>query len=457
MNALLKLKYLILFFAGLSQGLAAQYPVVTYNAQEDSPIEVLDKWMALQIQMMGSTTASFNGPFVRIYSYSGLVAYESIAPGIADNSPYVFSSAAFNQLPELPEIEQTENFHWPSSLNAALAFINRAMFRNTHPLQLMTMDSLEHAFRLKFRSQADEETLKRSREYGTRVAQLLFDWSETDGYLQASNPYLAPAGPGKWVPTAPNFARASTPHWGDLRTMIEGSIINTQPVAPPAYSEDTASAFYKMVHEVYMAHQHLSPEQKEMVLFWRDINPGITAPGHWLNIMRQLFELERSTISLEKAVFAYAYSGIALNDAWISCWKTRYEYNLVRPITYIRKVMALENWIPLLVTPPHPEYTSGFACMAGAVSHALVKVFGESYPFTDHTYDDLGMAPRSFKSLQHLAREAADSKFYGGIHYKLSVDEGLKQGIRVSQNIETLLLSDNDVVPLRVYNKSRPN
>ena len=39
-----------------------------------------------------------------------------------------------------------------------------------------------------------------------------------------------------------------------------------------------------------------------------------------------------------------------------------------------------------------------------------------------------------------MGKEAADSKFYGGIHYKLSVDMGLWQGREVAKNIVCFLL-----------------
>jgi hypothetical protein len=222
--------------------------------------------------------------------------------------------------------------------------------------------------------------------------------------------------------------------------MVAGSTDNTQPPPPPPYSEDTASDFYKMIKQVYDVDQTMTAEQKAITLFWRDINPGVTAPGHWLNILRQVFQKEKANAPLDKAAFTYALTGMALNDAWISCWKTRYDYNLLRPVTYIRNVMGHSEWLPLLSTPPHPEYTSGFAAMAGAVCQALTIIFGDRYYLTDHTYDGDGLMPRSFRSFNEMAQEAGDSKFYGGIHYKLSVDVGLKQGQAVAQNIAALLL-----------------
>ncbi len=99
-----------------------------FNAFSDkSPLassytsQVLDKWMGMQIKLMSTTIANFNGPFVRIYAYSGLAAFESIFPGIEKNSSHQFSSTALNNIPVMPGIEQGKKYHWPSSINAALA------------------------------------------------------------------------------------------------------------------------------------------------------------------------------------------------------------------------------------------------------------------------------------------------------------------------------------------------
>ena len=401
--------------------------------------DVLDKWMSMQIRLMASTPATFNGPFVRIYAYSGVAGYAAIYPGISKKSIDLFLITRLNNMPDLPATDPNKKYHWPSSINAALAFMNRSMFPMANAANKMAIDSLEEALKKAFSKKVDDTTIKFSADYGLQVAKKIFTWAETDGYRNSSNPYTPPAGQGLWKPTAPKFASAVTPYWGRLRTIVAGSIDNTQPAPPPNYSEDTLSVFYKMVKQVYDISKGITPEQKNIALFWKDISPGVTAPGHWLNILRQVIQKENTP--LDKAAFAYALSGMALNDTWISSWKTRYTYNLLRPITYIQTVMGHKDWAPTIPTPPHPEYPGGHAAMSSAVAEALAVVFGNDYSFTDHTYDQFGMQPRTYPSFWAIAKEAADSKVYGGIHYRLSVDIGLQQGKDVTQNIVSILLN----------------
>lgn len=427
--------YLLFINKGVTQSLS---PIDTSSMAKYST-EILDKWMDLQIKLMSSTIASFNGPFVRIYAYSGVTAYLSIEPGISKSSPYWFSNNKLNGLPALPDIKPGQIYHWPSSLNAALASINRYLFPTTNSFNRAKIDSLESIILLGFYEQIDSGIINRSKIYGSEIAKIVFSWAQSDGILFANNPYTVPHGPGKWEPTPPNYSQASSPFYGALRTMVKNSIDSSQPPPPPIYSEDTASDFYKMNLDVYLIDKNLNADQKNIVLFWRDINPGYTAPGHWLNVLRQIFKKESTHSKLDKSVFAWALSGISLNDTWISCWKTRYMYNLMRPVTYIRKIMKQEAWLPFITTPPHPEYTSGFAAMAGAVTSALSLIYGDKISITDHTYDYLGMLPRSFDSFSAMANEAGDSKYFGGIHYKISVDRGLWQGRVVSKQIYKLI------------------
>ena len=124
---------------------------------------------------------------------------------------------------------------------------------------------------------------------------------------------------------------------GEITGRLLQAVPNTQPGAPLAYSEDPTSPFFQMVKHDYDISQTLTPDQTNDALFWRDI-PGVSTAGHWVSILQQV--LKQTNSHLDKAAFAYALTGACINDAGISVFKTKYTYNLVRPITYIRNVMG---------------------------------------------------------------------------------------------------------------------
>jgi hypothetical protein len=401
--------------------------------------EVLDKWMTLQLRLMRNATGIANQAFSRHFAYSGVAALESIKPGLVGRSSQWTND--WNGLTGLPEAGHLKDYYYPANVNAAMAAINKAMFPNASATDKVAIDSLEAALRNEFLLGQPATLINNSSDFGKAVAIAVFNWSETDGYKNANNPYTIPTGPGLWKPTAPAFANPATPYWGNNRTIIAGSINNTQVTSPVVYSTEPGSAFYQMVKELYEASQSLTNDQKAMAMFWRDV-PGTSSPGHWLSILQQVIRQTESDLS--KAAVAYALTGIAINDALISCFKAKYQYNLVRPITYIREVMGYTTWNSFLGTPAHPEYVSAHASLSMAAGKVIEVLFGEIGSFTDHTYDYLGFAPRSYTRLLDIAVEAGESRFYAGIHYKQSIHAGLLQGEIVADNIFSKYLPGNN-------------
>ena len=370
---------------------------------------------------------------MRPFAYSGISAYESIDPGL-------FSwKYKYNGLSGLPETDKFQKYNWPASVNASLAEFNRSFFTsaNLNATDLAAIDSLENAISSTF-SGEHPDVLSRSVTFGKSIADAIFAWSLTDSYIQNNAlPYTPPVGPGLWIPTPPAFAAPQGPFWGNDRPIIAGSGDDAQPGPPIPYSEDPTSDFYKEANDVYMASKVLTTDQKNQALFWRDI-PGDTGPGHWMSIIQQVIRQTHSR--LDKAALTYALVGICLNDAVISVWKTKYTYNQVRPISYIRKVIGDTSWLSFLTTPAHPEYPSAHSVISSAASEALTAIYGDIGPFTDHTYDYLGFPARTFNTFRDIGIDAGNSRFYAGIHYQPSIDAGLKQGNTVGTNIANSLL-----------------
>jgi hypothetical protein len=409
------------------------------NPASQYPADVIDKWMTLEVRIYKNATGLANGAFARPFAYSGISAFEATDPGQAS------WKNKYNGLASLPQTEIFRKYYWPASVNASLAEFNRSFFTSTNvnATDLAAIDSLENAIESSF-SSADPDVLTRSQSFGKSIADAVFAWSKTDGFAQNNAlPYTLPMGPGIWIPTPTAFAPPSGPFWENNRPIIAGSGDNSQPVPPVSYSEDKNSAFYKMVNDVYKASKVLTTDQKNWALFWRDV-PGVTTPGHWMNITRQVIHQTHSP--LDKAAMAYAMVGICLNDAIMSVWETKYKYILIRPVSYIRKVIGDTAWLPAIPTPAHPEYASAHAVISASASEALFFIYGNIGPFMDHTYDYLGFPARTFNSFRDIGVDAGNSRFYGGIHYQPTVDAGIKQGRIVGGNIVTTLRQSSDPV-----------
>ncbi len=406
----------------------------TAAAQRGKPTnyssDVLDKWITMQLRLMRNATGIPNHGFSRHFAYAGIAAFESVKPGM--NKQTAQWSNKWNGLTGLPGNLPARKFHLPANVNAALASINKAMFPNATAADKAAIDSLELALNNEFLISLSAEVIANSNQYGKEIASLIFDWSETDGYKNANAPYTIPTGPGLWKPTPPAFANPATPYWGNNRPIIIGSTVNTAAEPPIEYSADAGTPFHNMAKDIYDASFDLTDEQKATATFWRDV-PGVSSPGHWLSILQQI--IKQTGTGLEKAALAYALTGSGINDALITCFQSKYQYNVVRPVTYIREVIGNTTWSSFLGTPAHPEYPSAHSSLSMAAANVIENLFGEIGSFTDHTYDFLGYAPRTYAEIWHIAFEAGVSRFYAGIHYIPSINAGFNQGSNVVNNI----------------------
>jgi hypothetical protein len=414
----------IVCFSGCRKdpGFRVDFPSSLYSA------DVIDKWMTLEIRFYKDATGIGNGAFARPFAYSGISAYESMDPGLLS------WKNKYNGLSGLPETEKNKVYNWPASVNASLAEFNRSFFTsaNLNPTDLAAIDSLENAIYSTFNGEGSE-VLTRSVAFGKSIADAVFAWSVTDGYIQNNAmAYTPPVGFGIWVPTSPPPALPAGPFWGNDRRIIANSGDNDEPGAPIPYSTDPSSAFYKEVNDLYQASKVLTTEQKNMALFWRDV-PGVSTPGHWMSITQQA--IRQSHSRLDKAALAYALTGICVNDAVITVFHYKYVYLQVRPVTYIRNVIGDATWSSFIPTPNHPEYPAAHAVVSSAAAEGLTAAFGNIGPLTDHTWDYLGFPARTFDTFREFALDAGNSRFYGGIHYQPSINTGLKEGTTVGDNI----------------------
>jgi hypothetical protein len=397
--------------------------------------EVATAWFDLALDLVKQTPGLSPPVASRAFGYAGVTLYEALVPGMPG---YRSLASQLNDLGPAPRPADPEH-HWPTVANAALASILRSLFPTATSQNKAAIAALEESYAQGFRSMLPPGIYRRSVARGQGVAGHIFEWSKVDGghegYLHNFPAYASPVGPGLWVSTPPGLLPALQPFWGSNRSFALASGGKCDPGPPIAYSEEHSSAFFSEALECYEVVTNLSPEERAIALFWSD-DPGITCtpPGHSVSILTQV--MRDRGYSLDVAAEAYARTGIAVSDAFIACWNTKFRYNLLRPVTYIRRMID-PTWSSLLVTPPFPEYTSGHSVQSGASAQVLTDLFGP-LAFTDHTHDDRGLPPRSFSSFFEAAEEAALSRLYGGIHFRTAIELGLEQGRCIGREVSNL-------------------
>ena len=359
-------------------------------------------------------------------------------------------------MPEMPAVARGDTYHWPTCANAALATMTRKLFSTTtasgfYETVQAQVDNLETELNDQYRAEVDTAIFKRSMEFGKEVANRIFEWSTKDKANWPAGPYQLPSHiAGQWQPETAS-SPISFPYWGYNRLMVQGSLDYTVSPPPPPYSADPASLYYAQMKEVYDVSQSLTSEQKLIAKYYEDSNPGLPAGAHYVSILKQT--LEQFNPALDKAAVTYAKTGISLFDATTGSFKAKYEYLRERPFSFIRTVIApvadpANQWKPLIGTPSFPDFPSNHAVFSSSVAYSLASLYGNNTPFVNSTYEfrtfDFGGGPVSLGSRHHasfdaMTQEISMSRLYGGIHYRYSCEEGMKQGKKIAQNIDSKL------------------
>ena len=376
----------------------------------------------------------------RIYGYTAIAGYEA---AIHENEKYISLAGQLNGLEPLPQPDKNQEYCYALASVQAVLKVGRVL--------IFSEDKLDAFYNQIMQEYKDtgmpEDVFDRSVAFGTQVADHIIAWSSKDNYKQSRSfpKYSILDDPSTWKPTPPAYMDAIEPHWDKIRTFAIDSAGQFKPAGPTKFSTDTNSPFYKEALEVRDMGKNLTEEQRQIASFW-DCNPfvmnvkghvmfatkKISPGGHWMNITQLACKVKKADLS--QSAEAYARVAVSLADGFISCWDEKYRSKLIRPETYINQYID-ENWVPLLQTPPFPEYTSGHSVISAAAATALTDLFGDNFAFTDSTEVEFGMTSRSFNSFIEASQEAAVSRMYGGIHYKPACEIGKVEGMALGSYI----------------------
>ncbi len=382
------------------------------------------------------TTITKNTPFppphsIRIFVYSGLALYESVVPGMPSHqSMYTYLTKQ-----EIPH-DKKKDYYWPAAANAAMARLATRIILGYNPaFDLSSVNQLEAANLATFPADLSPDDLHRSMDFGRQIAEIIFEWSNTDGTMAPGGglafcaPYIPSGLPGTWVPTPPGFFPAAGACQGDLRPFLPGFSQVPLPAPPPPYSAEPGSAFYNMVYEVYENGQNLDPDEYRLSQAWRDIlGVNYNTPTHLVRLTTEIITKEK--LDLAEAAVLYARETIAVFDAIVAVFRAKFHYALLRPITYIHGEMGHPEWNPVSPTPQHPSYPSTSNAATAAAVEVLEQVFGESYRFTDSTQKAL-YGSWEYDSFNAMLLDQGWSRILIGQNFRQAVDAARIQGRQI--------------------------
>lgn len=385
------------------------------------PGDAAHAWVRAVYEVVWHEGSSTPTNAARIYGYVSLAMYESVAPAATSLRTLAGQVTGLRPMPQASP-ERTD----PACVMAgAVRTLTDHLFRSSPAPATQPLDQVfTEQVRARRRAGVPGGMVSASIEHGVRLGRELVAWVSTDGYQGTLRPYTPPVGPSRWRSSPPAFGAAIGPYWSEVRPMVLRAADEVAPVAPPPFSEREGSAFWEQANATYQAGIALTQEQRETAMFWRD-NPHTSGlpSGHWMQIVRQVCAHEG--VSLARSVEAYVRTGLALQDAFLNCWTWKYRYNLIRPVDYVHDHID-PNWRSWVDTPPFPEYTSGHSVASAAAATVLTDLFG-TLAFTD-TNTIVEWGTRQFQSFRAAAQEAATSRLYGGIHYPMAIEAGLRQG-----------------------------
>jgi membrane-associated phospholipid phosphatase len=208
-----------------------------------------------------------------------------------------------------------------------------------------------------------------------------------------------------WVSLETPARPGMLPMYGRVKPWCIPTVEAVRPGPPPLKG---TPKFEEEVAEVKRWQEKPTAESRRIANFWADGPGTYTPPGHWNRIAADL--IVQKKYNLLRTARTFAYLNMSLQDAGISCWDTKYYYHTPRPASTINGLKTL------LGTPNFPAYTSGHSTFSAAAATVLGYIF-----------------PEQGARFETLAKEASESRIYGGIHYRSDCEVGLQVGKKIGE------------------------
>jgi hypothetical protein len=380
---------------------------------------------------MAYTTVKNKGFFAldasRLYAYTSITMYESMVYGIEKGKSLEGQLREFNQVPK-PDPSKT--YDWGMVLCHATPKVLIHLLSGPSQEMLTAISGLERTQERQIIADASlsQEVVENSKQFASALAAYMITYSDNDGRARVlAMPYTMPStavNPANYDGVGEANSFFMSPFWWMSRPFVISTPQLCEPLPPYTYSEDPASKYYQDVLEVVDATK--DPAKVKIGQYWAN-NPlqSGTPAGSWVAIASQV--VDQHEVDIITTLKMYTLMTMSTRDAFIAVWWTKYQYNIQRPVSYIRRVLKQNNWTSPVPTPPYPDYLSGTSTNAGSSSEILTRLVGAK-SFKDSQHADKGFGTKEFASFKRAAFEAYHSRIYAGVHMRKACEEGYKHG-----------------------------
>lgn len=357
--------------------------------------------------------------YLSVAQFDGLITawhykymYNRLAPSQNDNS--IEPLYAETMLPSYP------------SDGAVVAVASRNILSAMFPLEKAYLEerAQEHLSSLQWSGSNVPSDVTAGEYIGVEIAKVALGRASKDGMSKAQCP----------KPVSDSIANAAflrfgwqwknlevpprpvglAPLYCNVKMWSVPNILDVRPEPPPAIG---SAEFQVAAQELIDIQNNMTEEKRKIANWWSDGLGSYTPPGHWNKFAKDfIIKYKENPI---RSARTFAYMNMAIADAGISCWDAKYYYHYPRPI------QAIPGFKTILGTPNFPSYTSGHSTFSAAAATILSYIY-----------------PNEAVQCEAWAKEAAESRIYGGIHYRFDAEVGIEQGKKVAGY--TMIKAQND-------------